>query len=198
MDEEHHNISRLRIQLISTNGKLDPSDSIFLRSPMSLAFLDHFASPPNTTYIEIALNASFSVYEQALRAVYFDNSEVEPTIFNATGENVTLTNLTRVIIISITDNNFADSGIDTSDVFNEDLGISTTTIRIGVNIEPINDNPPRIRILASPQGCASGSSNPTDSEANVRRRRDIRAASRIRKRNTEGNDKVNEYKLKKS
>ena len=195
MDEELHNISRLRVELISTNGQLDPSDSIFLRSPMSLPFLNHFVSPPNRTYIEISLNASINLYEQALRAIYFDNAELEPTIFNATGENVTLTNLTRVVVLSITDTNFAEPGVDVSDIANADLGTSTTTIRIGINIQPINDNRPRIRILGEPQGCATSSENLTDTEAGtVRRRRDLRAASRIRRRSVQDeDDKVNEY-----
>ena len=194
MDEELHNISSLSIELISTNGDLDPTDSIFLRSPMSLPFLDDFASPPTTTSIEIALNATVEVYEQALRAVYFDNSEAEPTIFNATGAN-----LTRVVVIRITDTNFAGPGVDTSNIFNANLGTSSTTVRIGINIEPINDNRPRIRILADPPGCAAGSDDSTEAESNAgRRRRDIKAASRIRKRAVVLAPGENEYSKVKS
>ena len=172
-----HNISSITIELIATNGNLDPSDSIFLRSPMSLLFLDNFATPPTTTFIHIALNATVDVYEQALRAVYFDNSEIEPTIFNATGAN-----LTRVVVIRITDTNFPDSGLE-----NAELGTTTTEIRIGINIQPMNDNPPRILILAEPEGCATGSVNVSDAQANIRRRRrDVRAASSIRKRSIHG------------
>ena len=179
MDEEMHNISSLSIELIATNGNLDPTDSIFLRSPMSLLFLDNFAAPPTTTLINITLNATVDVYEQALRAIYFDNSEIEPTIFNATGTNLTLT---RVVVIRITDTNFPDSGMD-----NAELGTTTTEIRIGINIQPINDNRPRILILAEPQGCAMGSVNVSDAQANIRRRRrDVRAASSIRKRSIQG------------
>lgn len=186
VDEEMHNISRLTVELISTNGNLDPTDSIFLRSPMSLPFINNFASPPTTTFIDIALNSSVSVYEQALRAVYFDNSEIEPTIFNATGAN-----LTRIVLINITDSNFADSAVDRNDVFNADLGTTTTTIRIGINIQPINDNRPRIRLVAIPEGCARNLDSETDSEASMdRRRRDIRAASRLRKRNIQGDHNI--------
>lgn len=192
-----HNISRLTIELMSTNGNLDPTDSIFLRSPMSLPFINNFGSPPTTTFIDIALNASVSVYEQALRAVYFDNSEVEPTIFNTTETNQTRANLTRVVIINITDANFADSGVDMDDISNADLGTTTTTIRIGINIQPINDNRPRIRILAMPEGCATSSDNSTGSETSTgRRRRDIRAASAIRKRSIQRGyevDKVHNF-----
>jgi hypothetical protein len=178
MDEEMHNISSITVELIATNGNLDPSDSIFLRSPMSLLFLDNFATPPNTTFIHIALNATVDVYEQALRAIYFDNSEIEPTIFNTTDSRM---NLTRVVVIRITDTNFPDSGLD-----NAELGTTTTEIRIGINIQPINDNRPRILILA-PDGCATGSVNVSDAQANIRRRRrDVRAASNIRKRSTHG------------
>lgn len=187
MDEEMHNISRLTIELISTNGNLDPSDSIFLRSPMSLPFINNFASPPTTTFIDIAMNSSASVYEQALGAVYFDNSEVEPTIFNATGAN-----LTRVVVINITDANFVDSAVDTNDIFNADLGTTMTTIRIGINILPINDNRPRIRLFGIPEGCATSLDN--DLEASIgQRRRDVRAASTVRKRSIQGDhdtDKV--------
>ena len=177
MDEEMHNISSITIELIATNGNLDPSDSIFLRSPMSLLFLDNFATPPNTTFIHIALNATVDVYEQALRAIYFDNSEIEPTIFNVTGAN-----LTRIVVIRITDTNFPDSGLE-----NAELGTTTTNIRIGINIQPMNDNRPRILILAEPDGCAMGSVNVSEAQANIRRRRrDVRAASSIRKRSIHG------------
>ena len=186
VDEEMHNISRLTVELISTNGNLDTTDSIFLRSPMSLPFINNFASPPTTTFIDIALNSSLSIYEQALRAVYFDNSEIEPTIFNATGAN-----LTRIVVINITDANFADSAVDRNDVFNADLGTSTTTIRIGINIQPINDNRPRIRLLAIPEGCATHLDSMTDLEDSMnRRRRDIRAASRTRMRSIPGNHDI--------
>ena len=172
-----HNISSISVELIATNGNLDPSDSIFLRSPMSLLFLDNFATPPTTTSMNITLNASVDVYEQALRAIYYDNSEIEPTIFNMTGAN-----LTRVVIIRITDTNFPDSGMD-----NAELGTTTTEIRIGINIQPMNDNPPRILILAEPEGCAEGSVNVSDAQANIRRRRrDVRVASSIRKRSIQG------------
>lgn len=181
MDEEMHNISSITVELIATNGNLDPSDSIFLRSPMSLLFLDNFATPPNTTFIHITLNETVEVYEQALRAIYFDNSEIEPTIFNTTGAN-----LTRIVVIRITDTNFPDSGMD-----NAELGTTTTEIRIGINIQPINDNPPRILILAEPEGCAAGSVNVSDAQANIRRRRrDVRAASSIRKRSIPGYSNV--------
>ena len=180
-DKEKHNISSISVELIATNGNLDTSDSIFLRSPMSLLFLDNFATPPTTTSMNITLNATVDVYEQALRAIYFDNSEIEPTIFNATGAN-----LTRVVIIHIADTNFPDSGMD-----NAELGTTTTEIRIGINIQPINDNPPRILILAEPEGCAAGSVNVSDARANIRRRRrDVRAASSIRKRSIQGLNNV--------
>ena len=175
-----HNISSITVELIATNGNLDPSDSIFLRSPMSLLFLDNFVTPPNTTFIHIALNATVEVYEQALNAIYFDNSEIEPTIFNTTGPD--RASLMRVVDIRITDTNFPDSGLD-----NAELGTTTTEIRIGINIQPINDNRPRILILAEPEGCAMGSVNVSDTQANIRRRRrDVRAASSIRKRSIHG------------
>lgn len=167
VDEEMHNISGLSVELIATNGELDPSDALFLRSPSSLLFLDNFATPPTATSLNILLNATADVYEQALRAIYYDNSETEPTV-----------NLTRVVVIRITDTNFPDSGMD-----NAELGTTMSEIRIGINIQPINDNPPRILILAEPEGCAAGSVNVSDAQANIRRRRrDVRAASSIRKR----------------
>ena len=159
---------------MATNGELDPSDALFLRSPSSLLFLDNFATPPTARSLNISLNATADVYEQALRAIYYDNSEKEPTIFNATGAN-----LARVVVIRITDTNFPDSRMD-----NAELGTTTTEIRIGINIQPINDNRPRILILAEPEGCAAGSVNVSDAQDNIRRRRrDVRAASSIRKRN---------------
>ena len=187
MDEEQHNISRLTVELVSTNGKLDPTDSIFLRSPMSLPFINHLDPLPNTTYIEIQLNASVDVYEQALRSIYYDNSEPEPTLF--VKENNRTVNLTRFIIVNITDTNFAAPGEDTEGIFNEDRGTSTTSVRIKINIQPINDNRPRILLHAIPSDCAVGSDSFSDAEdSTVRRRRDIRAASRLRKRSLQGDD----------
>ena len=194
MDEEQNNISRLTVQLISTNGQLDPTDSIFLRSPMNLPFIDHLDPLPNTTYIEIKLNASVNVYEQALRAVYYDNSELEPTLF--INENNSRVNLTRVVVVNITDANFADTGEDVEGIFNEDKGTMTTTVRIGINIKPINDNRPRILLRATPLGCAAGSDEHTDAEESVnRRRRDVRAASKLRKRSVPGDDSLDKVKF---
>ena len=195
MDEENHNISRLTAHLISTNGELDPSDAIFLRSPLGLQFTDDFRIPPTTRLIDISLNASRSTYRDALLSIHYDNAEREPTLFNSMGSP-----LIREVIITVYDDNFLSVGASTdqSSNFDNELGVSRTVLRVGITIEPMNDNAPRILIRAEPEGCAVGSSGTGVGGGEgglARRRRDVKAASgRIRKRSL--NFKVDDSKVR--
>lgn len=181
MDEESHNISRLTAELIATNGELDQSDAIFLRSPLALQFIDDFRTPPTTTLLDISLNATTATYTDALLSIFYDNDESEPTLFNSTGSL-----LLREVLITVYDNNFLQGGqtSDQTSNFDDNFGVGRTMIRAAIEIVPINDNRPRIILRAVPSGCGVSS---TESEATVvgmaRRRRDVRAAaSRTRKR----------------
>lgn len=131
MDEEGHNISSMDIQLVSTNGDLDPGDILFPQSPMSLPFI----SDPNTvitdTMISINFTGDSTYYTNALRAVQYINTEVEPTLF------VNGSRLIREVVIRIT-----DASTVTAPTTNE--------VRVTVQIEPINDNAPRIIINSDP------------------------------------------------
>lgn len=178
VDEEGHNISRLTAELLSPNGNLDPSDAIFLRTPMPFIDNFHIHVLSNTTRIDISLNATTATYTNALLSIYYDNNELEPTLFN--GSNSTLL---REVLITIYDANFLLSGQENTpgSNFDDNFGVSRTSIRVGIVIHPVNDNPPRIVIRAEPGGC--GLSSSAGAEGATRRRRDIRAASsRIRKR----------------
>ena len=181
MDEESHNISRLTLELISSNGNLDPSDSIFFRTPAGLPFLSNLDAPFTTQYISISLNATPATYLEAVNSIYYVNTEDEPTQYNSSERDAA--RLMRVIIVSITDSNFIDPNTNAVDATDADLGVSTTTIRIGVRITPINDNRPQILINTDPPSCSTDSRDMTDLEVSAsRRRRDVRAMSRIRKK----------------
>lgn len=181
MDEENHNISRLTAELVATNGQLDASDAIFLRSPRALQFIDDFRIPPTMTLIDIYLNATTATFTDALLSIYYDNAEAEPTLY------VNNTLLIREVIITVYDNNFfqADQSNDQNSNFDDDFGVSRTMLRVRVSIEPINDNRPRIVIRAEPDGCGVSSVAESTGDPSVgaaRRRRDVRAAAARMKR----------------
>ena len=132
MDEEGNNVSSVVIELVSTNGELDEGDTIFLRTPMALPFV----RDPNTVVtkklINITLTDDSASYTEAIQAVRYENTEREPTLFvNGT------TNLSREVVIRITDASTMPSP-------------TTNEVRVGVRIEPINDNAPRIIINSDP------------------------------------------------
>ena len=172
-----HNISSLSLTLSTTNGDLDPGETIYIRSPM-VDLVPYLTYPFSDTAINIAVNESIEFYENVLKYAYYYNPLDEPTILNA---NKSI--LTRVVVIEITDDNFVDSGVNPNAVFNADLGVTTTTVSVFVRIQPINDKRPRILINAEPGGCASDSSVQTSVTQSIsRRRRDLKAVSRVRKR----------------
>ena len=131
MDEEGHNISSMFIELISTNGELDEGDLLFLRTPMALPLL----FDPNTAItnrsINISLPGESAAYSDLLQAVRYVNTEPEPTLF------VNGSKLTREIVIRITDATILPAP-------------TTNEVRVTVQIEPINDNAPRIIINSDP------------------------------------------------
>lgn len=188
MDEEGHNISRLTVQLRATNGDLDSGDAIFLRSPLSLQFLDDFRTPPTTTLLDISLNDTTCTYTDALLSIYYDNSEAEPTLFNSDGDRII-----REVLITVYDNNFLQEGQSDSpgSNFDDNFGVSRTMARVVVTISPINDNRPRILIAAEPDGCGVSSAESAEDGGVVegvasRRRRDVRAAGARMKRGVRG------------
>ena len=131
MDEEGHSISSMVIELVSTNGALDEGDLLFIRTPTLL----HFVSDPNTNITErrisISLPGNSTDYIAVLQAVRYINTEIEPTLF------VNGAKLTREIVIRITDSNTEPAP-------------TTNEVRVTVEIEPINDNAPRIIINSDP------------------------------------------------
>jgi hypothetical protein len=131
MDEEGHSISSMVIKLVSTNNALDEGDLLFIRTPMLL----HFFSDPNTNItkrrISISLPGNSSDYIAALQAVRYINTEEEPTLF------VNGSKLVREIVIRITDSTTEPAP-------------TTNEVRVTVEIEPINDNAPRIIINSDP------------------------------------------------
>ena len=161
MDEEGHNISSMDVQLIATNGNLDPEETIFLRTPMPIIIVMHPRTVITETSIHIEINAEPELYVRALQNIYYSDRAAEPTLFNATGSN-----LTRQVVVTITD---AAVGSQT-----------TTEFRVTVVIEPINDNAPRILINTSPTCSEDCRDNPSIQK--TRSRRDVRAAGRRRKR----------------
>ena len=198
MDEEGHNVSRLTAELRSPNGELDMGDAIFLRSPLALPFIDDFRSPPSRSLLDVAVNDTTASYTDLLLSIFYDNNEAEPTLFNATGDL-----LIREVIITIYDTNFLQDGqMNTEDSnFDDNFGVGVRMVRIRIEIEPINDNPPRILIRAEPDGCAVGSTEVSaEAEGAARRRRDVRAAaSRVKKRSRVGDvSKVSWAKTKSS
>ena len=61
--------------------------------------------------------------------------------------------------------------------------ILSSNCSLNVTNSSFSDNRPRILLRATPTGCAVGSVEHTDAEESVnRRRRDVRAASKLRKR----------------
>ena len=183
MDEESHNISRLTVQLTATNGELDPTDAIFLRSPAALEFIDSFHTEPTTTLLDFSLNATTATYRRLLLTIFYDNNEKEPTVFNANGSM-----LNREVLITIYDDNFLRNGQMNSQDTNSDdnLGVGIAMLRVNILIQTVNDNPPRILIRAEPDGCGQSSTEGEDVVEDVaRRRRDVRAAaSRMKKRSS--------------
>ena len=131
MDEEGHNISSMDIQLLSTNGELDEGDILFLHTPVALPFL----SDPNTVITDRMISINFTGdgtdYTNALQAVRYINTEVEPTLF------VNGYRLIREVVIRITDASTLPAA-------------TTNEVRVTVQIEPINDNAPRIIINSDP------------------------------------------------
>ena len=184
MDEEGHNVSRLTVELRATNGELDRGDAIFFRSPLSLQFLDDFRIPPTTTLLDISLNDTTATYTDALRSIYYDNSEPEPTLFNSDGDR-----LIREVLIMINDSNFLQDGQSNSaeSIFDDNFGLGHTMTRVVVTIDPVNDNCPRILINAEPDGCGVSSAEEGGMVSGVtRRRRDVRAAGARMKRGVRG------------
>ncbi len=181
-DEEGHNISRLSVELIAVNGQLDTNEVLFFRTPTSQqAEFRRFIEEETNTFISISVNASVELYQEALTSIFYLNAEREPSLYNSsTGNN----RLIRVIVISITDANFIDPNVDPADTTDADMGVSTTTVRIGIQITAINDNRPRILIRSDPDSCSIDSSDfeSTATASSERRRRDIRSVSRIQKR----------------
>ena len=157
MDEEDNGISSLSIMLLSTNGMLDAGEAIFLRTPTALEI---FFDPRNTftdTFIYVEMNGTTVDYLEILQSLRYVNTEAEPTLTNAQGEN-----LTREVVIRITDANFGDR--------------STAEIRVGIEIQPVNDNAPRIYINSLPASCTEDF---RDQDIVVTRsRREVRSASK--------------------
>ena len=177
MDEEGHNISRLTVELVapSADTNLDPTDAIFLRSPQAIQFIENLLTPPTVTRIDIGLNATTATYREALLSFFYDNAEDEPTLFR------------REVVITLYDNNFLPNGItsDPNSNFDDDLGVSRTVLRVGIEIIPVNDNAPRILIRAQPDGCGL-SSGVAGGDGPMRRRRDVKVeASKMRKRSVQ-------------
>ena len=161
MDEEDNDISSLNITLLSTNGMLDPGEAIFFRTPTALPI---FFDPRNTfeaTFIYVEMNDTTVSYVDLLRSLRYTNTELEPTLTNAEGENIT-----REIVIQITDDNFGDR--------------ATTEIRVGIEIQTVNDNRPQIFINSLPVSCTEDFRG-QDIEV-ARRRREVRSASKQRRK----------------
>ncbi len=176
----------MSVELIAVNGMLDANEALFFRTPnpQQAEFLQYIEEESNT-FISISVNSSADLYQQALTSIFYNNGEDEPSLYNSsTGNN----RLIRVIVVSVTDANYIDPNTDLSDTTDADMGVSTTTVRIGVEIEGINDKRPRILIRSDPDSC-SADSEVTDSTNSQRRRRDVRSVSRIQKRSISLNSK---------
>ena len=186
-DEEDNNITRVTIRLEAVNGKLDPTDTLFPRTPIASLFLDNLLQPLTGMLIDISFNDSVSsdLYEMVIESVYYANEAEEPTLYNTTGSP-----LVRIITISVYDSRFDSQLVDADGR----VSMGVTNITIGVNIEPINDNAPRIVLRAEP-GCASTvagmSSQSSGGVASQRARRSTSwalASSRRRRRVVETPD----------
>lgn len=174
MDEEGHNISSMVIQLVSTNGELDEGDILFLHTPMALPFI----SDPNTVItdrmISINLPGDSTDYTSALQAVRYINTENEPTLF------VNGSYLIREVVIRITDTSTLPAP-------------STNEVRVTVQIEPINDNAPRIIINSDPV-CTEDYRDRGGEVVTIRRRSAvplIRNTHRRRRRSNTNSGKIN-------
>jgi cysteine-rich repeat protein len=133
IDEEMNNISSINITLTATNGDLDPSDNIFVRTPIYPLITR--ANLTNTSLILYA-DANVNEYEEVLRSILYINQEDEPTYYaNAT----TREKLQREIIITLTDDNSTHP--------------STAIHRISINLVLINDNRPVITLKFSDPSC---------------------------------------------
>ena len=158
MDEEGHNILSLNARLISTNGILDDRDIVFPQSLFILPFLNHPNTIAQSKEFHVEGNFTTEEFINALTSLRFVNEENEPTILNATGAN-----LTREVIITVTD-----------------INLSSTQVRVNIRIEPINDNAPRIRLVTDPASCSQDYAD----VSLVRSRRETRlSAKQRRKRN---------------
>ena len=168
MDEEGHDISMMTIELTATNGQLDPSDTIFVRTPLpEQIFQSLLQNPPTRTVISISLTGPVSLYIETLRNIYYDNSELEPTYFNDSATNTTLLN--REVVIRTTDSNLGDQ--------------TTSEIRVRVQIQLQNDNRPRIIIDSDPASCSEDCRDLEEGEKMVvRRRRDVKTTPTKRRR----------------
>ena len=132
MDEEGHNIYSINAELVSTNGDLDPRDILFPQSPHIVQFIDHPNTRANRTRFYVRGNFTTRQFTQALTSLRYINLEEEPTIFIQSGAN-----LTREVVITVVD-----------------VNQSPTVLRVAIMIEPINDNPPRIRLVTEPASCS--------------------------------------------
>ena len=139
-DEEGDRVSSIDIELVATNGNLDPQDILFLLTRMDL---DPDSLVITATRITASSLESDSDYVDVLRGLRYTNSEDEPTLF------VNGVRVHREIVIRITDE-----------------ALATNVIRVPVEIEPINDNAPRIIINSDPV-CTQ---DYRDSETTVMRR----------------------------
>lgn len=139
-DEEGDRVSSIDIELVATSGNLDPQDILFLLTRMDL-------DPDSLVITETRITASSleseSDYVEVIRALRYINSEDEPTLF------VNGVRVHREIVMRITDE-----------------ALATNVVRVPVEIEPINDNAPRIIINSDPV-CTQ---DYRDSETTVMRR----------------------------
>ena len=161
MDEEDHDISSLSIRLLSTNGMLDAGEAIFLRTPTALPI---FFDPRNSfdaMFIYVEMNGTTADYVELLQLLRYVNPDDEPTLTNAAGDNIT-----REVVIQITDANFGNR--------------ATTEIRVGIEIQPVNDNAPRIFIDSLPASCTEDFRD--QGIVVTRSRREVRSASKQRRK----------------
>lgn len=132
IDEEEDKISSITFELVSINGELDDGDYIFLRTPMALPFLFDTNTVITDKLINISLTGDSILYTQAIQAVRYINTELEPTLF--VNES---TILSREVVIRITD-------VSTTPI------PETNEVRVFITIQPVNDNAPKIIINSNP------------------------------------------------
>lgn len=155
MDEEGQRIQSLSAALNSTNGMLDEEDTIFPQSPLFNPFIEDPNTIAGAKYFHVEGNFTTEQFIGALSSLRFINMKDEPTIF----VNSSDTKLTREVIITVTDRNQ-----------------SSNKVRVRIDIQPINDNAPRIRLVTDPASCSEDWSDVTL----VRYRRDARISRRKR------------------